>query len=202
MEHDYTALQGAQLDGHALCMPRREQDRWPALHHGSAALDVLTDFDREHPVVVGPEVGIDHALADMMRHGVRALVVVEDARMTGLITAQDILGEKPLHYLTTACTHASCRRQDVLVADIMTPLAELALFDYAALPTARTGDLEQTFHALAVSHLVVMQQHGDGDGWRLRGLISRSRLSRQLGHDVEAAGYLPPVQAALQLAAS
>lgn len=187
--------------GHAICMPRREQHRWTALHADSDAQGAMTDFDDEHAVVIGPEVGIDHALADMMRHGVRALIVVQEAQMIGLITAQDILGEKPLHYLTTACTHDSCLRKDVLVADIMTPVAALALIDIGVLQAARVGDLEQTFHAHDVTHLLVVQDAG-ASSCRLRGLVSRSRLARQLGHAVDAAGYLAPSQAAMQIAAS
>ncbi len=200
MENGFHRLAGLEQQGRALCMPRREQTTWHALQPNSPALEVMTDFEQEHPVVVGPEVAIDHALTDMMRHGVRALVVVQDAEMVGLITAQDILGEKPLHFLTNACAHDSCLRKDVLVADIMSPIDALPLLDLAALQTARVGDLEQTFHAHDVTHLVVAHQ-GAAPGWRLRGMVSRSRLERQVGHAVDAAGILDPVQTALQLAA-
>ncbi len=200
MDSGYHLIAGLQQQGRALCMPRREQKAWPAVQAQSHALEAMTDFEHEHPVVVGPEVAIDHALTDMMRHGVRALVVVQDAEMVGLITAQDILGEKPLHYLTNACTHDSCLRKDVLVADIMSPIDALPLLDMAALQTARVGDLEQTFHAHDVTHLVVVQR-GTAAGWRLRGLVSRTRLARQLGHAVDATGILDPARAVLQLAA-
>ncbi|MDE1953526.1 MAG: CBS domain-containing protein [Betaproteobacteria bacterium] len=185
-----------------LCVPGRVESHLPAVHLHDPALTVMTDFACEYPVVTDPRAQIDAALQDMMRFGVRALVVVEQGAMHGLITAQDIMGERPLQFLQgPACTHDTCLHQDVLVSDIMTPVAELPMLDVQALLTARVGDLVETFKVRPETHLVVVE-HGLGQPARLRGLVSRTRLERQLGTNIAPVSYLPPMQAALAVARS
>ncbi|MHB1668621.1 CBS domain-containing protein [Thiomonas sp.] len=162
----------------------------------------MTDFACEYPVVAGPEEQIDNALQDMVRFGVRALVVVEQGAMVGLITAQDILGERPMQFLASqACTHDTCLHRDVLVGDIMTPVAELPVLALDALFAAQVGDLAETFRATSQTHLVIIENE-PGQRSRLRGLVSRTRLGRQVGMDIAPVSYLPPTQAALAIARS
>jgi CBS domain len=56
---------------------------------------VVTDFLWEQPITVPEELSIDDALRKMIRAGVRALLVVHDEAVTGLITSYDIQGERP-----------------------------------------------------------------------------------------------------------
>ena len=63
------------------------------------AIHVVTDFVWEPPVTVREEITIDDALREMIRAGVRALLVVRDEVVTGLITSYDIQGERPLQFL-------------------------------------------------------------------------------------------------------
>ncbi|MGC8508705.1 MAG: CBS domain-containing protein [Thiomonas sp.] len=186
----------------ALCIPKRAESEVPAVHPQDPASVVMTDFACEYPVVAGPEEQIDNALQNMMRFGVRALVVVEQGAMVGLITAQDILGERPMQFLTSqACTHESCTHRDVLVGDIMTPVTDLPVLTLDALRVAQVGDVAETFKATSQTHLVVIETEPSQRS-RLRGLLSRTRLGRQLGMDIAPVSYLPPMQAALAIARS
>ena len=54
------------------------------------AVHVVTDFVLEQPVTVPEERCINEALREMIRAGVRALLVVRDELVTGLITSYDI----------------------------------------------------------------------------------------------------------------
>ena len=57
-------------------LPRRSVADGQFLYPGDPAIHAITDFTREHPVTVGADRQIDDALNDMIRLGVRALLVL------------------------------------------------------------------------------------------------------------------------------
>jgi len=144
------------------------------------AVHVVTDFVFQQPVTVPEELSIDDALREMIRAGVRALLVVRDEVVTGLITSYDIQGERPLQFLT----ESGYRRHDEIeVGHIMTPWERVPTLDWHALGRARVSDLAAFFRTTAATHVVV-GEHVDRGGTVVRGLISRTRLERQLGHSI------------------
>ncbi len=67
------------------------------VHLDSPALTVMTYFTYVHPVTVDPEMSIDGALQTMKIAGVRLLFVIDNSQqIIGLITANDIMGERPI----------------------------------------------------------------------------------------------------------
>jgi CBS domain-containing protein len=153
-----------------------------ALSRSSPVVGAMTDFSTETPARVVPRRHIDDALQDMNRAGIRSLLVVDEgAAVLGLITAADILGTRPLQFLQNPlCESHPCRHQDIRVADIMTPWAQLRLLDYHQVKAASAGDLADQFRDTETTHVLVIERSAVGTG-QVRGLISRSRLLRQLG---------------------
>jgi CBS domain-containing protein len=144
------------------------------------AVNVVTDFVWEQPLTVPEELSIDAALREMIRAGVRALLVVRDEVVTGLITSYDIQGERPLQFLT----ESGYRRHDEIEAGhIMTPWERVPTLDWQALGHARVSDLAAFFRCTAATHVVIVERTGQGTS-AVRGLISRTRLERQLGHSI------------------
>jgi CBS domain-containing protein len=144
------------------------------------AVHVVTDFLLEQPVTVPEERSIDDALREMIRSGVRALLVMRGEVVTGLITSYDIQGERPLQFLA----RSGYRRHDEIeVGHIMTPWLRVPTLDWQALDRARVSDLAAFFRAAAATHVVVSEYVGQ-EGTVVRGLISRTRLERQLGHSI------------------
>ncbi len=117
-------------------LPRRSIADGQGLSPGDPAILAVTDFTREHPVTIDPERQIDDALDDMIRMGVRALLVVRDQRIVGLITSYDIQGERPLQFLQSS-TYSLHR--DIRVAHIMTPWHVLTAINWETLQTMRAG---------------------------------------------------------------
>jgi len=144
------------------------------------AVHVVTDFAFQPPLTVPGELPIDDALREMIRTGVRALLVVRDEVVTGLITSYDIQGERPLQFLTQS---AYRRHDEIEVGHIMTPWERVPTLDWQALGHARVSDLAAFFGSTAATH-VVMVEHTDQGSTAVRGLISRTRLARQLGHSI------------------
>jgi CBS domain-containing protein len=153
-----------------------------AITLSSPGVGAMTDFATETPACVVPGRHIDDALQDMVRAGIRSLLVVDEgAALLGLITAADILGTRPIQFLQNPlCESHPCRHQDIRVADIMTPWAQLRLLDYHQVTVASAGDLADQLRGAHITHVLVIERAALGTG-RVRGLISRSRLLRQLG---------------------
>jgi CBS domain-containing protein len=153
----------------------------PRLTADAPATALMTDFRRERATVVAPGRHVDAALRDMILDGVRALVVVDDDQtVLGLITASDILGPRPVQFLQNPlCDSNPCRHQDVHVGDIMTVWAHLQLLEFTWLAASTCRDIAVLFAATETSHLLVVEGGGNAPSI-VRGLISRTRLMRQL----------------------
>ena len=166
--------------------------RRPAEHSGELkssdpALHAMTDFTRTFAITVAPDRQIDAALSDMARLGVRAMLVVRDDSVIGLITSYDIEGPRTVRF---AQRPAVIRREDIRVGDIMTAWEDLPTLGWSTVQTARIADLLEIFEGVGVMHLLVVESDERGDEV-VRGLISRSRIERQL-HGAQA---LPQIAA-------
>jgi len=158
-------------------LPRRSVSDGHLLDPGDPAIHAITDFTREHPVTVDEDRQIDAALEDMIRVGVRALLVVRDQRIVGLITSYDIQGERPLQFLQTS---NYSRHQDIRVGHIMTPWDHLLAVDWDSILSARAGDLLHVLEEAEMTHLLVIERGKKNASPIVRGLVSRARLARQM----------------------
>src|ERR1700692_469015 len=103
-------------------LPMRRPTEYPDLKLRDPAVHGMTDFMHKFPISVAPERPIDEALADMMRFGVRALLVISGENVVGLITSYDIEGARPLEFSQRSNI---TRREYIRVGDIMTECADL-----------------------------------------------------------------------------
>ena len=138
------------------------------------AFSVLTDLTQVIPATIGPDRSIDHANAMMLERRVRLLFVVGGDRfVTGIVTATDLLGEKPMRFVQ----ERGGTRSDVLVSDIMTPFERMDAIDMQDVAQMRVGHIVATLKSVRRQHLLA----ADEGGRRLRGLFSTSRIAKQLG---------------------
>jgi CBS domain-containing protein len=158
-------------------LPRRSVSDGQFLDPSDPAIHAITDFTREHPVTVDEERQIDDALHDMIHLGVRAMLVVREQRVVGLITSYDIQGERPLQFLQTS---TYTRHQDVRVGHIMTPWDKLLAVDWESVQSTRAGDLLHALEDAGITHLLVIEAAKKNAAPIVRALVSRARLSRQL----------------------
>lgn len=144
------------------------------------ALDVMTDFRRLTAFIATPGDTIQQAEERMIRRKVRLLFVMDSQdRVAGLITSTDIQGEKPLQVVQSR----GIRRDEVLVADIMTPVERLEAVDFNDISHARVGHVLETLKARGRQHALVIENQ-DGEQM-VRGLLSLSQLCKQLGVAIE-----------------
>lgn len=178
--------------GVRLCRPTQDQ---PATTLESAALLVMTDLTRVAAAVASPATTVDEANRYMMRRGVRMLLVLDDQeRLCGIVTATDILGEKPV----TLARERGVRRSDILVADVMTPASRLDAFDIRTVKGASVGHVVASLQRSRRHHALVVQD--SAEGVEVRGVFSLSQIARQLGTPLqlpEAADNFAEIEAAL-----
>jgi len=142
------------------------------------ALAVMTDFRQVAAATIDPDAPLDAANRFMIRRGVRLLLVTDDRReILGLITATDILGERPVKF----AIDRGVKRQDILVRDIMTPRERLEALWYADLATAEVGHIVATLKAVGRQHALVAESADGGTREMVRGVFSLSQIARQLG---------------------
>lgn len=159
------------------------------------AISVLTDFERVTAIIILSGDTVDEAHRRMIQRGVRLLLVVDqDRRVLGAITANDILGEKPLQ----ATTQRGIRREELLVRDIMTPQAQLEVLDLEDVRAAKVGHVVATLRKAGRQHAMVVAI--DDGRHRVRGLFSATQIARQLGiaiHTSEVARTFSEIEAML-----
>ena len=144
------------------------------------ALDVMTDFRRKNAFIATPGDSIAQAEERMHRRKVKLLFVMDgEDRVAGLITNTDIGGEKPLQVVQSR----GIRRDEIQVADIMTPVDRLEAVDYDDLAHARVGHVLETLKARGRQHAIVIEQVGNRQ--MVRGLLSLTQLCKQLGVQIE-----------------
>ncbi len=100
------------------------------------AVNVMTDLRCVSVVNVRAKTSMEKANAKMIRYGVRTLLVLDDAdKVSGLLTASDVLGEKPVRFLQqVGGTHA-----DIMVSDVMTMQRELEVLNLEDVLQADVG---------------------------------------------------------------
>lgn len=147
------------------------------------AVNVMTDLRAVSVVNVRAITAMEKANTKMIRYGVRTLLVLDDAdKVVGLLTATDVLGEKPVRFLQqVGGTHA-----DILVRDVMTVQRELSVLKLEDVLAARVGDILATLKAAGRQHAMVVEESADGSQ-TVRGLFSATQIARQLGVQVKTA---------------
>lgn len=156
----------------------------------SPATDVMTDLSKVKAVTTAAAASVDQARQAMITHGVRALFVVDGPGVVlGIVTADDILGERPIQI----AQDRGVRHVDVLVSEVMTPADLLEAMELQDVLQVRVGDIVETLKRYGRQHaLVIESESADATSATrtVRGIFSLTQIARQLGlppqtrHDV------------------
>jgi CBS domain-containing protein len=158
----------------------------PKLAMDAPAVTLMTDLDRTPTVTVEAATQIDDALRLMKQAGVRSAFVVDEQRhLLGLVTAYDILGEKPVRLVESAGRRSQPRgRAAIDIAAIMEPVANWRVIDIDDLRRGTVADVVETFRRSGRTHLVVVERSGGAD--RVRGLLSAAEVARRTGAGIDS----------------
>ena len=173
----------------------------------SPALDGMTDLRRVKAVTIAPTASVNTALQKMIYAEVRLLLVTNaDDVVLGVITARDIMGEKPVNY----AAESRVPRDAVLVEHIMTPAEHIQVLKISDVLRANIGDIILTLKEANRQHALVVETaatppsirdvHDAGISWStedtnpapdmhcVRGIFSTSHIGKQLGIEIQSTG--------------
>ena len=142
----------------------------------SPAVEVMTDLRKIQAAVITPETPMEIANTYMIQRGVRTLLVMHDDSLVGIITASDILGEKPMRFIQ----ERGVKHSEILVMDIMTPLDKLEAIPLEEVMHARVGNIVSSLRESGRMHALVMDDHSIGLP-RICGIFSWTQIEKQLG---------------------
>jgi len=164
----------------------------------SPAIEAMTDFARTQAVTVSAMASLAEANAIMISRGVRLLLVSNgDDRVDGLITARDILGEKPMQVVQAR----GGKREDVTVKDIMVPAGSIETLYLNEVMNARVIDILNALKSTGRQHIMVEDIDPLTGLPRVRGIFSATQIGRLLG--VPVLGFdLPQTFAEIEAALS
>lgn len=167
-------VQTHQLSTHAvLCVSGFNQ-----VSGDSPAIEAMTDFSRVPAITIAASASLGEANARMISRGVRLLMVAgHDEQVLGLITARDILGEKPLQLLQAR----GGRREDLAVADLMVKIGAIDTLYLSEVMNARVSDIFNALKELGRQHILVEDIDQATGQPRVRGIFSATQIGRQLG---------------------
>jgi CBS domain-containing protein len=149
----------------------------------SPAAQVMTDLTRTAPATIRPQAPLAGANQFMITRGVRLLLVIDDhENVLGVITATDLMSERPMR----VATERGLRRDELTVADVMTPAGQVEVIDQRDVEGARVGHVLETLRHAGRQHALVVEK--EGRHTLVRGIFSISQVARQLGVEVPAGG--------------
>lgn len=162
----------------------------PPEHHDAAvtmespAISCMTDLSQIRPLMIDPFATLAEANGRMINFAVRMLFVTQaHQQMIGIITASDILGEKPVKYMH----EVGCSHEDILVRDIMTPVATLEALNLTEVERARVGDVVETLRSSGRQHALVVETNATEKIEHVCGIFSTSQINRMMNARVEVA---------------
>jgi len=161
------------INSHTLPIPGA--DPWHA-SPTDPAISVMTNFRERNSVTVADTMPIDAALEHMKHTGVRCAFAVDEDRtaVVGLVTAYDIMSEKPIQAAHT-------KRQDILVRDIMQRIADWRIVRIEDLERATVASVARLFDETSLTHIPVTETDTAGHV-KVRGLLSSAKVKRLLKH--------------------
>lgn len=158
----------------------------------SPALSVMTDLTKVKAATTSPATTLRQAEQLMIYQGVRMLFVVNEMpSLEGLITSTDLHGDRAMRIIHKR----NARYDEVSVADVMVGLSSLDAIEHEQMQMATVRNVVATLKKHGRNHLLIVEG-GSAEPLprvrlvtpppaRVRGVISRAQVERQLGTPIE-----------------
>jgi CBS domain-containing protein len=142
----------------------------------------MTDLTQVKAATTTPATSLKQAEQVMIYQGVRMLFVVSSMpSVEGLITTTDLRGERAMRIVQQRGVHYD----ELNVADVMTYFDDIDAISYDDLRTARVSNLIATLKRHGRNHLLIVDAESPGAPARVRGVVSRAQIERQLGVPID-----------------
>lgn len=182
MATKYHALHTTALE-HSItyCRPAHETQQ---VTPDDPAISVMTDLRKTKAITIHGDALLEECNQHMIRNNVRLLLVTDaQHNVEGIITARDVLGEKPMLHIQKA----GGTRQDIQVRDIMTPTSELEAMHLEDVENARVGDIVEDLISKGRHHALVICGNPEQSSVMICGIFSATQIGKQIGAPIEPA---------------
>jgi len=150
-------------------------------HINDPALSIMVDFKFHSPPTISALKSLEEAKSEMQTNHLPFLIVADDEKnVLGVITSEDILGEKPVKL----SQDRRIPRSEIEVEMIMSTKHELYAMDFDDLHHAKVGHIIQTLRETKQHTLIVIQTDHTAHQQIVRGIFSASLISKQLDQDI------------------
>lgn len=152
------------------------------VHMDDSALSVMTDFTLTPPHTIRPDDTMDRAIHEMEVSGAHLLLVInEEGHFQGILSSQDVWGEKPIKLIQESRMH----RDHVLVKMIMVPYSNIVGIDFTLIESvACVGHIVKTLSEHKQHYALAIEPSHDTQVQIIRGIFTASQVSKQLHIDV------------------
>jgi CBS domain-containing protein len=162
----------------------------------SPALEVMTDLTKVRAATTSSSTTLRQAEQIMIYQGVRMLFVVSEMpAIEGLVTTTDLHGDQQMRLIQ----QRNVKYDDLCVADVMAGLSILDAIDYEDMKSATVANVIATLLHHGRNHLLVVEGPTGESPLRVRGVISRTQLERQLGSPIPLSKGASSVAEVLQM---
>ncbi len=146
------------------------------IHIDDPAIDAMIDFKQVRALTVQDNVPIRFARLEIQASGAHILIVInETEEVVGVISSEDILGEKPIKI----SEEKFIKRENITVQMLMLPRQKILAVDFEQVKTVKVANIIQTMKDFHQHHMLVLARN-DSEKATIRGLFSLSSISRQL----------------------
>ena len=171
-------------DARILQPPRVRADK---VASESPALAVMTDLRKMRVITINPETPLNAALMVMINAKVRLLIAIDRAGViVGLVSAQDVMGEKPLRVANDNRIH----RDAVTVQQIMTRSSDVRPLNIGDVEHVSVSDIVMHLIESHKQHALVVERGGESAAFHACGIFSATQIGRQLGEDINVSDGL------------
>lgn len=138
----------------------------------------MVDFSHEEPVTVEESTTVDKASS--MSRKIKAhdlLILDEEQQLCGILHSADLEGVRPTQIMESK----DIEKNEVTVGMLMTPLDKVLCLNYDEILHARIGNLIASLNQQRCEYALAIDSDKNSGQQTVRGLISKWRLTRQLG---------------------
>jgi CBS domain-containing protein len=163
---------------HSTSIAQTQPSQPDAVSLDSPALAVMTDLTKVKAATTSPATTLRQAEQLMIHQGVRMLFVVSEMpSLEGLITSTDLHGDRAMRIVQ----QRGMRYDELSVADVMVARASLDAIDLEQMKAATVRNVVATLKKFGRNHLLVVEGGSAQALQRVRGVVSRAQVERQLG---------------------
>jgi CBS domain containing-hemolysin-like protein len=166
------------------------QERPELVYREDPGSDVLINFEVMKPLSCDPHTTIDEANVELQSMGRHLMMVIEDEKIIGIVSSEDIMGEKPTRIMELN----RVKRSEIPVSEVMTKIDNIIAIDYQELSHAKVGNVLSTLTDNKKHYAIVVDLNEETGQQNIHGMVYLYDIVKQLANDLpeelKAAGSL------------